>query len=200
MARVGTKNVGYHRRTIPCEEANAHSSAGGRRIVKNRWTDAAQRSGNEARGFEIWGRVSRCARGRICQTSKSVREFRPRVWRCVSARASEIRGSLETPVSGAGLAWIRSKVKPTSIHHVWIIRPAFRLSPRLLAKFMCRRSLRSLPTLSANSSSCAPAPAGTRGFAITVNVTNVATSWLVAIDVTSLRDHRRYVHYHYRRY
>lgn len=77
----------------------------------------------------------------------------------------------EARVFGTGAelsAWIRSKVKPSSIHHIWIIRPAFRLSPRLLAKFMCRRSLRPLPTLSANSSSSRAPP---RRLAITISAT-----------------------------
>lgn len=110
-------------------------------------TDAGQRSGNETRGLEIWGRVGRCDVGEYVKRRKALENFvRELDVACRLSRESLLE-------SGRGRAWIRSKVKLTSIHHVWIIRPAFRLSPRLLAKFMCRRSLRSPPTLSTNSSS-----------------------------------------------
>lgn len=159
--------------TISNEEANVHLSADGRRIVKNpedgcratkRKRGTRVRDLRESQQVRAWANMSNVEkRQRISSAGLTLRVGSS----LRASRLARVSPASLRPLSGAELAWTRSKVKPTSIHHVWIIRPAFRLSPRLLAKFMCRRSLRSLPTLSANSSSCVPAPAATRRFAIT---------------------------------
>lgn len=56
-------------------EENALINGGGDESWKIEGTDAGQRSGNETRGLEIWGRVGRCDVGEYVKRQKALENF-----------------------------------------------------------------------------------------------------------------------------